>query len=373
LPSRRDFLKFGGVFGLGALAGGGITYYSMQSEISKLNEALKESSLNLEPELNVYNWYDYVAPGIFEDFTSEFNVKLNPSYYGNPDEMFAKVMAGGSGFDVVIASDYKVGEMIPLNLLQKLDFEKIPNFINISDEFTNPPYDPSQEYSLPYMWGTTGIGYNKEVVTEDFDGFDLLFEEDKISKYSKKVVLVDEMREVFAAALKYLGYSLNETKEERLVEAKNLIMKIKPYILKFSAEQVKELLISGDVAIALGYSTDVYLAAAQNESIQYKIAKEGGTMWIDNFVLLNEAKNVNSAHKFIDYMLRPSVCAINSNYLFIANPCFETVERGYVLAELAEDPNIYPPEDILKKMEVFKPFTIEEKERMGQLWTEIKA
>lgn len=361
---------------IGVLGGAGIEYYLSNNEITQLKETIKkyeQSGVKLEPELNVYNWYDYTAPDIVEDFSDEFSVKVNYTTYGSPDEMAAKVTAGGSGLDVVVASDYKVGELIPLNILQKLDFTKIPNFKYVSEKFQKQLFDPNQEYSVPYMWGTTGIGYNKEVVVDEFEGFEILFDEDKVSKYSKKVILVDEMREVFAAALKYLGYSLNDTNEDHLNQAKDAIMKIKPHILKFTAEQVKELLISGDAVLALGYSTDIYLASFQNNNIQYKIANNGGTLWMDNFVLLNESKNINSAHKFIDYMLRPTVSAINSNYLFVANPSLVTKERGYIFPEIAEDPNIYPSDETLNKLEVFKPYTIDEKDRMGQLWTEIKA
>jgi spermidine/putrescine transport system substrate-binding protein len=213
LPNRRDFLKVGGAFGLGAVTAGGIEYYLSQNEISDLKRQLKEPASTLEPNVNLYNWYDYIEPNLVTDFQSENGVTLNLSVYGNPDEMFAKVKAGGSGLDVVVASDYKVGELIPLQILKKIDFQKIPNFKHISEEFINPPYDSKQEYSVPYLWGTTGIGYNSDVVTDNFEGFEILFDEDKISKYSKKVVIVDEMREVFAAALKYLGYSLNDTYE----------------------------------------------------------------------------------------------------------------------------------------------------------------
>lgn len=373
MPNRRDFLKIGTAFGTGALVGGTIQYVIGRNEINRLEESLKKLNVEIEPIINVYNWYDYIAPGVCDDFSDEYGVDLRYTTYSNPDEMSAKIRAGGSGFDVVIASDYKVGEMIQQNLLQKLDYTKIKNFKFVDEKFRNPPFDPKQEYSVPYMWGTTGIGYNKDVVKEDFEGFEIIFDESKISKYSKKVVLVDEMREVFAAALKYLGYSINDTNEDHLNQAKETILKIKPYLLKFSAEQVKELLISGDAVLALGYSTDVYLASYQNESIAYKIAGEGGTLWMDNFVLLNEAKNVNVSHRFIDYMLRPSIEAINSNYLFISNPCKITVERGYVYPEIAEDPNIFPPDEIMSKLEILRPFTQEERNLMGSLWSEIRA
>jgi len=373
LPNRRDFLKVGGALGLGALAAGGAEYYIAQKEISDLRSELEKSSKQLETNLNVYNWYDYIAPGIFEDFADQYDVSLNYTTYSNPDEMSAKVSAGGSGLDTVVASDYKVGEMISLDILAKMDFAKVANFKHISEKFRNPPFDQKQEYSVPYMWGTTGIGYNVDVVTDEFAGFEILFDEDKISKYSKKVVVVDEMREVFAAALKHLGYSLNDTNEEHLLQAKELIMKIKPHILKFSADQVKTLLISGDAVLALGYSTDVFLASTENDKVRYKIPEEGGTLWMDNFVILKEAKNVNTSHKFIDYMLTPAIEAVNTNYLFIANPCLETVERGYVYPEIANDANIFPPEDVLSKMEMFRPFTLEEKDRMGKLWTEIRS
>lgn len=373
MPNRRDFLKIGTALGAGTILGGTIEYIIGQNEINQLREELKKSGLELEPTINVYNWYDYIAPGVCEDFAEEYGVSLKYTTYSNPDEMFAKVRAGGSGFDVVIASDYKVGEMISLNLLKKLDFEKIKNFKYVDEKFRKPPFDPSQEFSVPYMWGTTGIGYNKSVVEEDFEGFEIIFDESKISKYSKKVVLVDEMREVFAAALKYLGYSINDTNEDHLKQAKELILKIKPHLLKFSAEQVKELLISGDAVLALGYSTDVYLASYQNEDVAYKIAKQGGTLWMDNLVLLNESKNVNVSHKFIDYMLRPVIEAINSNYLFIANPCKITVERGYVYPEIAKDQNIFPPDEVLDKLEMLRPFTQDERNLMGKLWSEIRA
>lgn len=355
------------------LAGGAVEYAIAENEIMRLRDALKKSGEDLEPTINVYNWYDYIAPGVCDDFVDEYGVSLKYTTYSNPDEMFAKVKAGGSGFDVVIASDYKVGEMIQLNLLRKLDFGKIRNFKFVDEKFRKPPFDPNQEYSVPYMWGTTGIGYNKDVVKEDFEGFEIIFDESKISKYSKKVVLVDEMREVFAAALKYLGYSINDTSEDHLNQAKELILKIKPHLLKFSAEQVKELLISGDAVLALGYSTDVYLASYQNKSVAYKIAGQGGTLWMDNLVVLSESKNVNVSHKFIDYMLRPAVEALNSNYLFIANPCKVTVERGYVYPEIAEDPNIFPPQEVLDKLEILRPFTQEERNLMGKLWSEIRA
>jgi len=376
--SRRDFVKMAatGVAGaaVGAVAG---NYYGAQTTRSEeenlkaqLEELKKKSPLLPEKEVRVYTWSEYIHDYLIEVFKMNTGINVVYDTFESPDEMRAKVSTGQSGYDVVMVPDYMVPEMIELGVLAELDTAQLPNIIHLDDLFKNPAFDPGNKYSIPYLWGTTGIGWNSAKVTEPIMSWADVLEPDKVRKYEKTVTMLEEMREPISAALKYLGYSLNDTDDAHLEEAKQILLKQKPYLAKFAgANEYIPGLAGLRFMISQAYSGDVFVAADENPDIKYTIPDEGCTLWVDNMTVTKNAPHPVAAHMWVNYILDPTVIAIISNVRYYANPNKDSFP--FLNKDVAEDPAIYPPEDVYKKLEILKPATPEELEKYQKVWLEV--
>ena len=299
-------------------------------------------------ELFIYNWPYYISENTIPGFEKEFGVKITYDNYSSNEEMLAKLHAGASGYDLVFPSDYTVVIMREQGLLEELDMSKIPNFKNIDERFKNLDFDPGNKYSVPYFWGTTGIGYNSEKVKDKVDSWKILWDE----KYKGRISMLDDMRGLMNPALKLLGYSINTTDPRQIDKAKQLLIKQKPLVKAYTSDTYVDFLASGDIWLAQGYSGDVFQAMKENKSLRYVIPKEGTDMWVDNMCIPKGAKNKDMAEKFINYVLRPEVSADISNATWYANP--NSASRRYIKPEIINNPAIYPPDEILKKCEFQK-------------------
>ncbi len=299
-------------------------------------------------DLVFYNWSDYIDPELITQFEEEAGVSVTSDYYPSNEELLAKVQSGGSGYDVIVPSDYMVNIMRQEELLMELVDEAIPNSENIADEFADPPYDPGNQFSKPYQWGTTGLGVDLEVVGDDVEAtWALVFDPEVASQYSGQIALLDDPRETMAAALYYLGHSPNTTSEEELQEASDLIKEATEHMAAFDSNLYTDLLLSGEVAISHGFSGNYFAAFNESEEgwdrYAYLIPEEGATKWVDTMAIVADAPHPCTAHTFIDFLLDAENGAQLTNWNYYGSP--NAAAEEFILAEVLEDPAIYPPSE----------------------------
>lgn len=324
----------------------------------------------LAKELHLYNWSEYIEPQVLADFEEEFGVRVIEDTFANNEELLSKLQAGAGGYDVIVPSDYMVEIMIEEGLLAELNHDNLPDLPNLDPKFASPPYDPDLVYCVPYLWGTTGIGYNSDFFEEAPDSWAYLFEDDLASEYAGRLTMLNDVRESFAAALKYLGYSLNTTNEEELMEARDLLIQQKSWVYSYDAEQYEDLISSDETVIAHGWSGDFFMVAEEDERIWYSIPREGAVIWADNLCIPKGAPNQATAEVFINYLLRPEVAAANSNFAWYASPNAAALEL--IDEEILAEPAIYPPADVMERLEWLEDVG-DATPLYERMWTEVKA
>ncbi len=321
-------------------------------------------------KLHLFIWANYINPEVYQLFEKEFGVKVIEENFDSNETLHSKLRAGVTGYDLIVPSDYKVEALIREGLLAELDLTKIPNLKNISSRFKGLYYDPENKYSIPYMWGTTGIGYNAARVPVPPMSWGDLFEPVRLQAYSQRISILDDPREAIGAALKYLGYSLNSTNPQELEEAKNVLLAQKPHLARYDSETYDDFLLTGDLFLAHGWSGEFAKARLENPDIRYIIPQEGGVIWADNLAILKSSKNKELAEKFVDFLLRPEINAKIVN--FLRYPSTNEAARAYILPEILNDPGIYPSEEILAKLEWLRDLG-EATELYERVWTEVKS
>lgn len=316
--------------------------------------------------LNVYNWGDYIDKQVIRDFEEEYDVKINYEEYATNEEMLAKIQAGGTAYDVIFPSEYMIEYMISKDLLEEIDYSNLDNFKNMDERFTNLAYDPNSKHSVPYLWGTMGIVYNNNIVTEPVDSWKILWDE----KYAGKILMLDSSRDTIGVTLKMLGYSLNTKNIDELNLAKAALIEQKPIVRAYEVDTYKDQMIAEEAAMALCWSGDAMLLMAENENLAYAIPKEGTNLWFDGMAIPKTSQNKELAETFINYMMRPEVAAKNSDYIKFASPNKAALE--FLPAEEVNNEYLYPSGDIGQLGEVFLDlgeFTTE----YDKAWTEIKS
>lgn len=317
-------------------------------------------------ELNVYNWGDYIDESVIKSFESKYKIKVNYDTFTTNEDMYVKLKNGGGHYDVVIPSDYMIKRMIDENMLDKLDFKNIPNYKYIGVNYKNLGYDPQNEYSVPYMWGTVGILYNKTMVTGKPDSWKYLWDK----KYAKQILMLDSQRDSIGIALKMLGFSLNSKNPQELEAAKKALIEQKPLVLAYVVDEVKDKMISGEAAMALVWSGDAFYCIKQNQDLDYSIPKEGSNYWFDAMAVPKESTHKKEAELFINYMCETDTAYKNADYIGYASPQTEVLKR--LPGELTQNRSAYPQPEDLKKSEIFVNLgsTIS---LMDKIWTEIKS
>lgn len=308
----------------------------------------------VDGELALFNWTEYIDPELINKFRDEFGVDVVEDFYPSNEEMLARVQGGGSGFDVVVPSDYMVGIMIDDGLLMELDKDAIPNAQNLSDDFTTPPFDPQQDFHMSYQWGTTGLAVDTEAVGSDEPEptWGWIFDPEMSSDFAGQITMLDDPREAMAAALSYLGHSINTTDEAELQEAADLIAETNERLAAFDSDQYEDLLVAEETAIAHGYSGDFFAAFDEVdgwERYTYLIPEEGAVKWIDTMAILADAPHPCTAHTFINFMLAPENGAQLTNWTFYASP--NEAAEDFIDPEILGDPAIYPPEDVQDELQ----------------------
>ncbi len=322
------------------------------------SDGLEVDRTKLSTELRFFNWTDYVDPSILEDFEKEYGVKVIVDLFDANEDMIAKVRAGRSGYDIVTPSDYAVETMWREGLLAKLDKAMLPNLKHIDPGLLDKYFDPGNVYSVPYLYGITGIAYNKQNFPDGVDSWAALFDTAQIEKYSGQFSMLDEERESPGAALKYLGYSLNETDPAALKKAQDLLIAQKPFLAAYNSSDVNRKLASGEYVIAHAWSGSAMQARSGlgdefsgNPDIAFVIPKEGGMIWMDNMVILADSPNAYTAHVFMNFMLRPDIAARNAEYVgyLTPNKDGEQLLPQDVIALYKE--GFAPNEEVLKRLE----------------------
>ncbi len=325
-------------------------------------------------ELVLYNWTEYIDPELINRFRDEFGVDVIEDFYPSNEELLARVQGGSSGYDVIVPSDYMVGIMIDQGLLLQLDKAAIPNAENVAEDFTSPPFDPELAYSMPYQWGTTGLGVDTTVVGDDPEAtWGWVFDPEMSDELDGRISLLDDPREAMGAALAYTGASINSTDEAELQEAADLIARTTDRLAAFDSDQYEDLLVSGETAVAHGYSGDFFSAfdAAENaDDFTYLIPEEGAVRWVDNMAVLADAPHPCTAHAFINFILDAENGAQLTNWNFYGSP--NSAAEEFIDAEVLEDPAIYPPQDVLAELEFIED-TGDSERLYTDLFTEAKS
>jgi spermidine/putrescine transport system substrate-binding protein len=318
-----------------------------------------------EPKsLNFYNWTDYIAEDTIPGFEQQSGIKVTYDNYSSNDELLAKMQAGGSGYDIIVPTDSYLPRLKAGGLLEKLDLGKIPNVTNLDERFRNALYDPGNEYSIPWQWGTTGIGFDKRVAqgADDWNVFDL-------PEVRGKSAFLDEARDAFGMALIVLGRDPNSTDDGDLDDAREWLKDLKGKVKSITSDY-QEPLGSGELVLAQAYSGDVFQLQPENKNLEYAIPKSGAFQWVDAMVIPKDAPHPNNAHAFMNYILDPKIGAALTNYVQYGSP--NKAAEQFIDKEVLDNPLIYPPADVMAKL-VFQKDLGDDELKYSDRWTEVKT
>jgi spermidine/putrescine transport system substrate-binding protein len=307
---------------LAACQGGRTTDQTITPNESALNvsaELCGDRAL-LAPQLNLFSWSDYLSDDVAATFESLCGVRVRVDTFSNNEEMIAKIQAGNSGYDLVVPTDYAVDLMIQRGLLAELNQANLPNLRHLDPDLASLYYDPDNRWSVPYQWGTTGIAYNADYFETPPDSWGWLLDPALVCQHRGFVSMLDDEREVIGAALKYLGYSLNDTDPAHHAEAQALLIAQKACLAGYDSDNYNQQLAAGEIVIAQAYSGGGALARDENDRIFFAYPKEGGTIWQDNLAIPKDAPNKYTAEIFINYLLDPEVSAVNTSYTWFFTP-----------------------------------------------------
>ncbi|WP_200863412.1 polyamine ABC transporter substrate-binding protein [Lutibaculum baratangense] len=338
-----------------------------------------------ENVVNVYNWSDYIDEEVLQEFTQETGIRVVYDVFDSNDILETKLLAGGTNYDVVVPTGTFLARQIQAGVFQELDKSKLPNLEHQWDRISEriARFDPENEHAVNYMWGTTGIGYNVDKINERMadapvDSWDMIFDEEIVSKFADcGIHLLDAADELVPAALNYLGRDPDSKSDEDIEAAKELLLKIRPYVQKFHSSEYINALANGDICMAVGWSGDVLQArdraeeAGSGVTVEYSIPKEGALMWFDSFAIPKDAPHPEAAHAFINFMMKPEVAAKNTNYIFYASGSEGAQE--FIDEEILNDPAIYPDDEALERLYTVSPYDPRSQRVLTRAWTQVKS
>jgi putrescine transport system substrate-binding protein len=336
--------------------------------------------------VNVYNWSDYIDAKVLEDFTKETGIKVQYDTFDANETLETKLLAGKSGYDVVVPTAYFLERQIKAGVFQKLDKSKLQNLGNVWPDIARrlAIYDPGNQYAVSYMWGTTGIGYNVNAMRErlgpngKIDNWDIVFKPENLAKFRDcGVHMLDSADDIMPAALHFLGLNPNSSDPKELEKAAELLMKIRPSVRKFNSSEYLNALAGGEICLVVGWSGDIKqsqkraVEAKNGVEIGYSIPKEGAQMFFDNLAIPTDAGHVAEAHAFIDYLLRPEVAAKNSNLVAYANG--NLASQKIVDKAVIDDKSVYPDADTMSRLYTVSARDQKSQRFVNRLWTKIKT
>ena len=348
------------------------------------NQALKEATEKEENtnastasakgsgEVVVYNWGEYIDPEVLDQFEEETGIKVVYEEFETNEIMYPKVAAGAANYDLICPSDYMISKMIEHDMLQPINFDHIPNLKNIDETYLEQSrgFDPDLQYSIPYCWGTVGILYNKSMIEEGdvIDSWEVLWDE----KYKDNILMQDSVRDAFMVAEKLLGYDMNTVKEEEIKACTDKLIEQKPLVQAYVVDQVRDKMIGSEAAIGVIYSGEAIYTQRENEDLEYVIPKEGTNVWIDSWVIPKNARNVENAEKFLDFLCRGDIALKNFDYITYSTP-------NKAAREMIEDEEIrnstiaFPTADMLKNCEVYQYLGEDGDALYQKYWDKVKS
>jgi putrescine transport system substrate-binding protein len=337
-------------------------------------------------EVRVYNWSDYIDEDLLAKFQAETGIRLIYDVFDSNEVLETRLLAGGSGYDIVVPTGTFLQRQIQAGAFQKLDKSKLPNLENMWDVVSSrtEQYDPDNAYSINYMWGTTGIGVNVGKVTEilgedaPIDSLALVFDPAYAEKLAScGIMMLDAPAEMIPAALQYLGEDPNSHDPDVIAKTEAVFMAIRPYIGKFHSSEYINALANGEICVAVGWSGDILQArdraaeAENNVEIAYNAPKEGAQMWFDQMAIPVDAPNVEEAHAFLNFIMDPENMAAASNYVYYANGNLASQE--FLIEDVIGDPAIYPSPEALDNLFTTTPWDARVQRTVTRLWTKIKS
>ena len=319
-----------------------------------------------ENVIRVFNWGNYMDLSLLDEFTAETGITVQYTTFASNEEMYTRVTAGGTGFDLLFPSDYMIERMIREELLAPLNFDNIPNFSYVDPRFLHLAYDPENRYSAPYKWGTLGILYNTTMVQEPVYSWNILWNQE----YAGQIFMYDSMRDSFTVALKRLGFSLNTTNIDELTAARDSLIEQRPLVRAYVGDDVKHMMINREAALAVVYSGDAMFTMELNPELNYVVPIEGSNIWVDAMVIPYNARNQAGAEAFINFMHRPDVALRNT--LYIGFSTTNTAAFEMLPEEWQNNPVYWPPDDVYYRSEVFVHLG-EFNAAFERAWTEVLA
>ena len=324
-------------------------------------------------EIDVYNWGEYVANDsvnfldVNEDFEALTGIKVNYTLFSSNEELYTKLKSGGTNYDVIVPSDYMIGKMIGEGMLQKLNFDNIPNYRYIDEKYKNANFDPTNEYSVPMYWGVVGIIYNSAMVDEeDLTGWDILWNE----KYADNMLMFSNSRDAFALALLDLGYSFNTTDAMEIEEAAGHLRAQKPLVQAYVMDEIYDKMEGGEAAVAPYYNGDAVLMMDVNEDLDFYVP-ENTSIFIDSMCIPTGAQHKEAAEMYINYMCESTVAAANSYYVGYSTP--HTGAMELLDEELVENEIAYPEDELIASLDAFLTLPQDTSALTDKLWTDIMA
>ena len=319
-------------------------------------------------EINFFNYGENIDDETIKEFEEKYNIKVNMETFDEMEAMYQKVKSGAGKYDVILVSDALLPRMIDQKLVQEINKEKIPNISQMDEEYLNLEIDPDNKYSVPYMFGTVGLIYNKDVVKEDVDSWDILWDE----KYKDKIFMFDTYRDTIGAALKKLGYSLNSTDPAEIEEAKQLLLEQRKTVNPiYGVDNGTTMIPAGETDINMIWSGEGLNLQAEYPNLVYVVPKEGANFWIDSLCIPSNAKNVEGAEKFINFVSDKESALRIADEIGYTTPNKEA--RAEQPEEVRNNPNAYMPAEIMNRCEIYTDFPLDVKKIYDKAWIQIKS
>ncbi len=349
-PGRRAVLKGAGAFAAGLAF---LPRFALSEE---------------EKKLNFYNWDTYIGETTLDDFNAETGIEVKMDLFADGDELFAKLKAGNPGYDVIVPTNDLLERMMKADMMMPLDHAKIPNMVNIDKPFQDAQFDPGRKYSVPYMWGTLGIGYRKSAVSGTPDSWKVLFDSDE---YAGSIAILGDQQSALGAGLKYLGYSWNSTNPDELKAVEELIIKQKKNIKVFSDDNGQDLLASGEVTVCQEWNGDIMQIMKEDDDVSYVLPKEGSQYWQDTLAIPKGAPHPENAHAFINFALSAEAGKEIVETILYATA--NRAARDLMPDDYKNNPVIFAPEDMIARCEPALYLGEEATRLRDEIWTRIQA
>lgn len=351
-----------------AIVQGALAIIVVTAVLFFINHELNETSGKARKDtITVYNWGEYVDPDLLKQFEEETGIKVIYETFDSNEGMMGKIEQGGTSYDITMPSEYMVEMMTEKDLLLPLNYDLLPNIKHIDPYFLDLPFDPKNKYSLPYFWGTLGIAFNPTLLEgQTFESWDTLWD----PSLRQEIILVDSARETIGMGLNSFGYSLNSTDLSQLRNATDKLKTLSPNVKAVIGDEVTQLMINNEAAVALTWSGQAADMMYENEDIDYIVPEEGSNLWFDNIVIPRTAQNIEGAHAFINFFLDPEVAAQNADYVGYSTPNLTALDL--MDPEVVNDERFYPDEETRSHLEVYKNLGLELLGIYNELFLEFK-